>query len=104
MSLGVQMSAAKTLGPGSRSETELPDQPALPGRIRVRTSALGAIRCPNLAGREGVIIGSGHYRSTFRVMFDGFKSPTSLHSTYIEPVNEEEHSRARAGPERSGSQ
>jgi len=98
------MSAAKTLGPGSRSETELPDQPALPGRIRVRTSALGAIRCPNLAGREGVIIGSGHYRSTFRVMFDGFKSPTSLHSTYIEPVNEEEHSRARAGPERSGSQ
>jgi hypothetical protein len=96
------MSAAKSLGPGSRSETELPDQPALPGRIRVRTSALGAIRCPN--GRAGVIIGSGHYRSTFRVMFDGFKPPTSLHSTYIEPVNEEEHARGRTGTERSGSQ
>jgi hypothetical protein len=51
-------------------------------------SALGARRCPNLAGREGVIIGSGRYRSTVRIIFDGFKSPTSLHSTYIEPVVE----------------
>jgi len=51
-------------------------------------SALGAARCPNLVGREGIIVGSGHYRSTVRVMFDGFKSPTSLHSSYIEPVIE----------------
>ncbi|WFU15363.1 hypothetical protein [Bradyrhizobium sp. CB3481] len=83
------MNPEKTLGPGSRSENELPDQPALPGRIRIRMSALGAIRCPNLAGREGVIIGIGHYRSTFRIMFDGFKSATSLHSTYIETIDEE---------------
>lgn len=53
-------------------------------------SALGAARCPNFAGREGVIIGSGRYRSTVRILFDGFKSATSLHSTYIEPVVEEE--------------
>ena len=46
----------------------------------------GAARCPNLAGREGVVIGTGRYRSTVRVMFDGFRSATSLHSTYIEPV------------------
>ena len=83
------MNPAKNLGPGSESEKELPEQPALPGRIRVRMSALGAIRCPNLAGREGVIIGTGHYRSTFRVMFDGFKSATSLHSSYIETIDEE---------------
>ena len=50
---------------------------------------LGAARCPNLAGREGVVVGAGRYRSTVRVMFDGFKSPTSLHSTYIEAVVEE---------------
>jgi hypothetical protein len=49
-------------------------------------SALGAVRCPNLAHREGVVIGTGRYRSTVRVMFDGFRSATSLHSTYIEPV------------------
>ena len=83
------MNPAKGLGPGNESQKDLPDQPALPGRIRVRMSALGAIRCPNLAGREGVIIGTGRYRSTFRVMFDGFKSATSLHSTYIETIDEE---------------
>ena len=49
-------------------------------------SALGAVRCPNLAGREGTVIGKGRYRSTVRVLFDGFRSATSLHSTYIEPV------------------
>ncbi|NOJ45313.1 hypothetical protein [Bradyrhizobium archetypum] len=59
-------------------------------------SALGAARCPNLAGREGVVIGSGRYRSTVRVMFDGFKSPTSLHISYIEPAVEKEV----PGPER----
>jgi hypothetical protein len=80
---------AKNLAPGSESEDELSQQPALPGRIRVRLSALGAIRCPNLAGRQGVIIGTGRYRSTFRVMFDGFKSAASLHSTYIETIDGE---------------
>jgi len=49
-------------------------------------SVLGAVRCPNLAAREGVVVGAGRYRSTVRVMFDGFRSPTSLHRTYIEPV------------------
>lgn len=62
-------------------------------------SALGATRCPNLAGREGVIVGSGRYRSTVRVIFDDFKSPTSLHSTYIELVGKEEQS---SHPGRSG--
>jgi hypothetical protein len=49
-------------------------------------SALGAARCPNLAGREGVVVGAGRYHSTVRVLFDGFKSPTSLHRTYVESV------------------
>jgi hypothetical protein len=55
-------------------------------------SALGAARCPNLAGREGVAVGAGRYRSTVRVMFDDFRSPTSLHRTCIEPVAGEEGS------------
>ena len=54
--------------------------------IRIRISALGAARCPNLAGREGVIVGKGQYDSTVRVIFDGFKRPMTLHNTYIEAV------------------
>jgi len=77
------------LGP-PRSPTEPPEEGTAPApRIRVRMTALGAARCPNLAGREGVVIGSGRYRSTVRVMFDGFRSATSLHNTYVEPVNGE---------------
>jgi hypothetical protein len=71
------------------------EQLPLPHLTRVRMSALGAERCPNLAGREGVIVGSGQYRSTVRIMFDGFKWPTSLHSTYIEAVVEEERASSR---------
>jgi hypothetical protein len=65
------------------------EQSPVPQLTRVRMSALGAVRCPNLAGREGVVVGAGRYRSTVRVMFDSFKSPTSLHSTYVEAVVEE---------------
>jgi hypothetical protein len=96
------MSPAKSLGPVTLSGPGEPDQPKLPGRIRVKLSALGAMRCPNLVGRTGVIIGTGLYRSTFRIMFDGFKSPTSLHSTYIEPLSEEEQPAARTGDKGSG--
>jgi hypothetical protein len=51
---------------------------------RFKMSALGAARCPRLADREGVIVGRGFYNSTARVIFDGSKSPMSLHRDYIE--------------------
>jgi hypothetical protein len=51
---------------------------------RIRMSPLGAARCPRLAGKEGTIIGRGCYRSIVRVIFDGSKSPISLHRDYIE--------------------
>ena len=74
-------------GARSGSRSQGPPEPRLPQpRTRIRMTALGAARCPNLAGREGVVIGTGRYRSTVRVMFDGFRSATSLHSTYIEAV------------------
>lgn len=69
----------------SRSPAEPPEQRPTP-RTRVRMTALGAARCPNLAGREGVVVGAGRYHSTVRVLFDGFKSATSLHRTYVEAV------------------
>ena len=78
------MSAATAFGsPWSPAK---PSEPRLPLQTRIRMSSLGAVRCPNLAGREGVVIGAGRYRSTVRVIFDGFRSATSLHSSYIEPV------------------
>jgi hypothetical protein len=80
----------------SRPPTEPPDERlGLPPRTRVRMSALGAARCPNLAGREGVVVGAGRYRSTVRVMFDDFRSATSLHRTYVEPVAWAEDSSSR---------
>jgi hypothetical protein len=53
---------------------------------RVKMSPLGAVRCPRLADREGVVVGTGQYQSTVRIIFDGFKAPTSLHRDYVEPV------------------
>jgi len=53
---------------------------------RVRLSPLGAARCPRLADKEGLIVGVGRYQSTVRIIFDGLKSPTSLHRDYVEPV------------------
>ena len=53
---------------------------------RVKMSSLGAARCPRLADREGVVVGGGQYQSTVRIIFDGFKAPTSLHRDYVEPV------------------
>jgi len=67
------------------SSRSLPERRLSPP-TRIRMSALGAVRCPNLAGREGTVIGTGRYRSTVRVLFDGFRSATSLHNSYIEPV------------------
>ena len=75
--------------PGRKTPKPPDETLPVPQLTRVRMSALGAVRCPNLAGREGVIVGMGRYRSTVRVMFDGFKWPTSLHSTYVEAVVEE---------------
>jgi hypothetical protein len=76
------MALGSSRSPGKPPEERL----GLPPRTRVRMTALGAARCPNLAGREGVVVGAGRYHSTVRVLFDGFKSPTSLHRTYIEAV------------------
>jgi hypothetical protein len=75
----------------SRSPAEPPEPQPTP-RTRIRMSALGAARCPSLAGREGVVVGAGRYHSTVRVLFDGFRSATSLHRTYIEPVAPKEGS------------
>ena len=54
--------------------------------VRVKMSPLGTARSPSLAGKEGVVIGGSRYSSSFRVQFDGYKSPTLLHRDYLEPI------------------
>jgi hypothetical protein len=52
-------------------------------------SLLGAARNPRLADKEGTIVGSSRINSSVRVLFDGRKSPISLHRGYIEQVSSE---------------
>jgi hypothetical protein len=50
---------------------------------RFRMSTLGAERNPRLAEKEGTIVGGSRLNSSIRVLFDGRKSPMSLHRDYI---------------------
>jgi hypothetical protein len=49
-------------------------------------SALGAARNPRLAEREGTIVGTSRHNSSIRVLFDGRKTPMSLHRDYIRQI------------------
>jgi len=51
---------------------------------RVKLSPLGAVRCPRIAERQGVVVGVGRYSDSLRVLLDGSKLPVSLHRDYLE--------------------
>jgi hypothetical protein len=69
-----------------RTETAISEQcRPLPGS-RFKMSVLGAARCPRLSRKEGIIVGGGRHNSSIRVLFDGSKSPISLHRDYIEQI------------------
>ena len=53
---------------------------------RVRLSALGATRCPRLAGKTGIVVGRSIYVSSVSVLLDGNKSPVTIHGAYLEAV------------------
>jgi hypothetical protein len=54
---------------------------------RVKMSGLGAVRCPRLADRTGIVVGSGgRYSASLRVLFDGNKSAVTLHRDYVEAL------------------
>jgi hypothetical protein len=52
-------------------------------------SVLGKTRNPGLADKEGTIVGVSRINSSLRVLFDGRKSPISLHRDYIEQIPSE---------------
>ena len=53
---------------------------------RVKMSALGAARCPRLALKTGTIVGLSQYNGSVTVRFDGNRSTTSIHRTYLQPM------------------
>jgi hypothetical protein len=79
---------ARQYGPAVQTKIAIAQRlrPPLPLSTRFKMSELGAARSPKVAGKQGVIIGGGRYNSSVRVLFDGYKSPMSLHRDYIEPL------------------
>jgi hypothetical protein len=53
---------------------------------RCRMSLLGSTRNQRLAGKEGAVVGNSRLNSSVRVLFDGRRTPVSLHRDYIEPI------------------
>jgi hypothetical protein len=61
------------------------DQPIFQIGDRVRLSELGASRIKKAPSKTGRVIGAGKVsKLTIRVLFDGMKSPVSLHQSYLE--------------------
>ena len=53
---------------------------------RFEMSALGAARCPELAGQTGIVVDVSLRTTGVTVLFDGAKRPTCLHKDFISPV------------------
>jgi len=51
--------------------------------VRVRMSVLGASRCARLAKKTGTIVGGSVYVNSVSVLFDGNRSPTTIHREYV---------------------
>lgn len=72
-------------GYSNRSKDRSSAKPITIG-ARFRMSVLGAARSPRLAKKEGTIVGASRLNSSIRVLFDGSKSPISLHRDYVEQL------------------
>jgi hypothetical protein len=51
--------------------------------IRFKMNNLGAVRCPNLADKNGIVVGVSRRTTGVAVLFDGDRRPTFLHRDYI---------------------
>ena len=50
---------------------------------RFKISELGAVRCPNLAKKVGVVVGLSRQTTGITVLFDDDARPTCLYRGYI---------------------
>ena len=74
------------LWPARRTEAASSQGASLIEGTRIRTSGLGIAHCPRYAERTGLVIGRSRQNNSIRVLFDGYKSPVSLHPDYIEQI------------------
>lgn len=51
--------------------------------IRFEMSKLGAVRCPSLADKLGIVVGLNRHNTGITVLFDGNRRPACLHRDYI---------------------
>lgn len=54
---------------------------------KVSLSRLGAERCSRCMGHTGKVVGFSRANGSIRVLFEGTKTPRSLHRTYLEPID-----------------
>ena len=57
---------------------------------RFKISRLGAVRCPSLADKFGIVVGLSRHNTGVTVLFDGDRRPTCLHRGYISSTNSTE--------------
>jgi hypothetical protein len=74
------------LWPVRRTEAASSQAASLIEGTRIRMSGLGIAHCPRYAERTGLVIGRSRQNNSIRVLFDGYKSPVSLHPDYIEQI------------------
>ena len=56
---------------------------------RFKINKLGAVRCPNLADKIGIVVGLSRHNTGVTVLFDGDRRPTCLHIGYISSTSEQ---------------
>jgi ribosomal protein L21E len=54
---------------------------------RVKMSALGSDRSPQLSGKVGTVIGVRRNSSSVFIRFDGNKTPTTIHRDYVDRID-----------------
>ena len=57
---------------------------------RFKISKLGAVRCPSLADKFGIVISLSRHNTGVTVLFDGDRRPTCLHRGYISSTSSTE--------------
>jgi hypothetical protein len=65
---------------------ERPPASATVKGVRFELSKLGIVRNPRFAKRNGTVIGNSRVNNSVRVLFDGRKTPMSLHRDYIKLI------------------
>jgi hypothetical protein len=76
--------------PIDRTQAPIAQSTSLVTGMRIRMSELGAARCPRIAEKTGVIVGRSQQNSSVRVLFNGSRSPVSLHRDYVEQISSAE--------------